>query len=334
MTYNRYRWLAAAAVLAAGLGFSAQAQDYTMKLAHYYPDSHVQAGPLRDFVSAVEANSDGKIKFSVYGAQSLISGQEALEALEGGVVELAPMPGNYQSGSIKAVEYFTYPFMFKDAAHFKRAVQAEDGILDLLQPMYEARNIKLLNYYHKGALHLFHRDKFLNTPEAFEGQRLRSLGPAISTLLTAMGANPLSVPVGEVEAAIQRGVIDGLTTNCAAHLSRGWADAGLKAATYMDFSQGGEGLGINLDYWNSLPADVQQILQDAADEMAEAEWAAMMEDDDVACFAKWEAAGVKVHRLTGDERAAILAYVAPIMEEAVAADSAIQAVIDIAERTQ
>lgn len=334
MTNHCHRSLALGAALAVGLGFGASAQDHTMKLAHYYPDTHVQAGPLRDFVAAVEEASGGDIKFQVHGAQSLISGREALEALEGGVVQLAPMPGNYQSGSIKQIEYFTYPFMFTDAAHFKRAVNAEGGILDMLRPLYEARNIKLLNYYHKGALHLFHQDQFLNTPEAFEGQRLRSLGPAISAMLTAMGANALSVPVGEVEAAIQRGVIDGLTTNCAAHLSRGWAESGLKAATFMDFSQGGEGLGINLDYWNSLPADVQQILQDAADEMAEAEWAAMMADDEVACFDKWEAAGVKVHRLTDDERAAFMTYVEPIMAEAVAADAGIQAVIDLAERTK
>lgn len=309
------------------------AQEFTMKFAHYYPESHVQAGPVRDFVEEVEKNSDGRIKVQVFGAQSLVTGREALEALEGGVVEAALMAGNYQSGSIHEIEFFTYPFMFDDAEHFRRAVNTDGGILDMLVPLYEARNIKLINYYHKGALHLFHSEKFLNTPEAYEGQRLRSLGPAISALLSALGANPLSVPVGEVEAAIERGVIDGLTTNCAAHLSRGWAE-GLKYATYMDMSQGGEGLGLNMDFYNKLPEDLQKVIQDAADKMAEEEWAAMINDDEVACFDKWAEAGVEVHRLTDEERAALTAYVEPIMADALAKDPGIQAVIDIAESTK
>jgi TRAP-type C4-dicarboxylate transport system substrate-binding protein len=323
------------AILATTLAWATPglAQDFTMKLAHYYPESHVQAGPVGDFVKAVEEKSEGRIKVQVYGAQSLVTGREALEALEGGVVEAALMAGNYQSGSIHEIEFFTYPFIFEDAEHFRRAVNADGGIFDMLVPLYEARNIKLVNYYHKGALHLFHRDRFLNTPEAYEGQRLRSLGPAISALLTALGANPLSVPVGEVEAAIERKVIDGLTTNCAAHLSRGWAE-GLKYATYMDMSQGGEGLGINMDFYNSLPEDLQQVINDAADEMAEAEWTAMINDDEVACFDKWAAAGVEVHRLTEDERATIAAYMEPIMVDALAKDPGIQDVLDIAEATK
>lgn len=323
------------AVLAASMAWATPglAQDFTMKLAHYYPDSHVQAGPVRDFVTAVEKNSEGRIKVQVFGAQSLVTGQEALEALEGGVVEAALMAGNYQSGSIHEIEFFTYPFMFEDVQHFRRAIEVDGGIFDMLEPRYEERNIKLVNYYHKGALHLFHRSKFLNTPEAFQGQRLRSLGPAISALLTALGANPLSVPVGEVEAAIERGVVDGLTTNCAAHISRGWAE-GLKYATYMDMSQGGEGLGINLDFYNSLPEDLQKVILDAAAVMEDEEWDAMVNDDEVACFDKWKEAGVNVHRLTDEERAALTAYVAPIMEEAVAKEPGIQAYIDIAEKTK
>jgi TRAP-type C4-dicarboxylate transport system substrate-binding protein len=328
--FNGFLATAAAAMLLAG-GAPAAAQEFSFKLAHHYPEAHIQAQPLAAFVQEVEANSGGRIAIQVYPAETLVTGREVLEAVEGGVVDMAPMPGNYQVGTIPALQYFTYPFMFTDAQHFRRAV--EGGITDLLVPEYEKHNIVLLNYYHKGALHIMHRSKFLNTPAAFEGERLRSLGPTISALMSSMGANPLSVPVGEVNAAIERGVIDGVTTNCAAHLSRGWSD-GLKYVTFMDMSQGGEGLGMNADSFNSLPDDLQQVVRDAAAKMADAEWSGMIKADEETCFEKWAAAGVEVHRLTDDERNVFKEKMAPLFEEAVAETPGLKPYLDIAEATK
>lgn len=330
LKFSGFLATAAAAMLLGGVA-PAGAQDFTMKLAHHYPETHVQAGPIATFVEEVENNSDGRIKIEVYPAQTLVTGREVLEAVEGGVVDAAPMPGNYQVGTIPELQYFTYPFMFTDAQHFRRAV--EGGIADLLAPEYEKHNIILLNYYHKGALHIMHRSKFVNTPEAFEGERLRSLGPTISALMSSMGANPISVPVGEVDAAIERGVIDGVTTNCAAHLSRGWAER-LKYVTFMDMSQGGEGLGVNADFFNGLPEDLQQVIRDAAARMAETEWTHMIEADEETCFDEWAAAGIEVHKLTDEERAAFIAQMEPLFEAAIAENPGIQPYLDIAEATR
>ncbi len=309
----------------------AAAADFNLRLAHHYPDVHIQAGPLRAFVAEVEQNSQGRISFSVYPSETLVSGREVLEAVEGGVVELAPMPGNYQSGSIPQLEYFTFPFMFTDAAHFRRAV--DGGIRDLLAQEYARRGITLLNYYHKGALHLMHRSEFLNTPEAFQGERIRSLGPTISALIAAMGGNALSVALSEVDAAIERGVIDAITTNCAAHLSRGWYH-GLPYVTFVDMSQGGEGLAINTSALERMPEELQQIIFEAAQRMEEAEWTEVIAQDEEACLQDWADAGVNVHRVTDEERAAFEQIAQPIIDAAVARNPNIQAYLDIAEETR
>jgi TRAP-type transport system periplasmic protein len=307
------------------------AADFNFRLAHHYPDVHIQAGPLREFVEEVEQNSGGRISFDVYPSETLVSGREVLEAVEGGVVDLAPMPGNYQSGSISQLEYFTFPFMFEDAAHFRRAV--DGGIRDLLAEEYARRGITLLNYYHKGALHLMHRSQFLNTPDAFDGERIRSLGPTISALLAAMDANALSVALGEVDAAIERGVIDAITTNCAAHLSRGWYH-GLPYVTFVDMSQGGEGLAINTAALERLPEDLRQIVHDAAQRMEDAQWTRVIAQDEEACLQEWADAGVNVHRVTDEERAVFEEIAQPIIDEAVARNPGIQVYLDIADETR
>lgn len=309
----------------------AAARDFTLKLAHHYPDVHIQAAGLKLFAEEVEAKSEGRIKVEVYPAETLVSGREALDAVENNVVQAAPMPGNYQTGIIPSLQYFTYPFMFDDASHFRRAV--EGGIKDLLVPEYAKHNIVLLNYYHKGALHLMDKGKFLTSEDAFSGERVRSLGPAISELLSALGANPLSVPLGEVDSAIERNVIDAVTTNCAAHTSRGWVEH-LKFVTFADMSQGGEGLGINAGFYNGLPADLQEIVQQAAKDMEDLEWTSMIADDEEACFDKWEKAGAQVHKLTAEEKALFVSRSRPILDKAIADNPDIQPFADIADQTR
>lgn len=322
---------AAAIAVSIGAQNAAWAQEFTMRLAHHYPDTHIQAGPIRSFVAAVEEESDGRINVQVYPAETLVSSREVLDATESQVVDAAIMPFNFQVGDIPSLDLFTYPFMFDDAEHFRRAV--DGGLFDLVAPKFEARNVKLMNFYHKGAMHVMHRSKFLSEPTEFEGQRLRSLGATISALFSAMGANPLNVPLGEVDAAIERNVIDGITTNCAAHLSRGWAEH-LKFVTFADMSQGGEGIGINVDFFDRLPEDLQKVVTDAAAVMEDEQWKDMIADDEQACMSKWEAAGVQVHRLSDEERSAFHEYAIPIIEATAESRPEMTQVLEIAEQTR
>lgn len=148
-----------------------------------------------------------------------------------------------------------------------------------------------------------------------------------------MGGNALSVALSEVDAAIERGVIDAITTNCAAHLSRGWYH-GLPYVTFVDMSQGGEGLAINTSALERMPEELQQIIFEAAQRMEEAEWTEVIAQDEEACLQDWADAGVNVHRVTDEERAAFEQIAQPIIDAAVARNPNIQAYLDIAEETR
>lgn len=56
--------VALGAIIAATISWTAgaSAQEFIMKLAHHYPDAHIQAAGLRTFVSEVEMTSCGGIK--------------------------------------------------------------------------------------------------------------------------------------------------------------------------------------------------------------------------------------------------------------------------------
>ncbi len=76
------------------------------------------------------------------------------------------------------------------------------------------------------------------------------------------------------------------------------------------------------------------MVTDAAAEMEDAEWKAMISDDEEACLRKWKAAGVTVHQLTDAEKAAFQKLALPIIEKAAESKPAMKDYLAIAEKTR
>ncbi|MCB1364490.1 MAG: TRAP transporter substrate-binding protein [Rhodobacteraceae bacterium] len=291
----------------------AQAQDHSMRLAHHFPTAHVQGKGYEFFTARVAELSDGRIATTSFPGASLISGHESFEAVRTGTVQASNMISAFQVGDIPELDVFSLPFQFEDAAHFRRTLDA--GLFDIIAAEYEARGIKLLNYFNKGNIHLFHIDKHLLSPQDFEGEDIRGLGGLLTRTLEVLGANAISMPPGEVNAALQRGVVSAVMTNCLGHVARGWSEEA-KYVSYLDLAQSGEGLGVNLDWWNSLPGDLQAVVQQAADEMENMEWDLMSQADNTDCPKIWADEGFPVARPSPEQRAALRAKVQPLYDSA------------------
>ncbi|MEQ9815352.1 MAG: TRAP transporter substrate-binding protein [Azospirillaceae bacterium] len=329
---KRAAMLAGGTALAALMaGGAATAQEFTMRLAHHYPTTHVQGQGYEYFVERVAELSDGRIETITYPAGSLINGLESFEGVRSGTVEASNMIGSFQVGDLPELDAFMLPFQFDDAAHFRRALDA--GLFEIIQAQYEEQGIRILNYFHKGNIHVFHTDHHLMTPADFEGEDIRGLGGYLTRTLEALGASAVTLGTGEVSAALERGVIDGVMTNCQGHFSRGWGESAAYVS-YLDLAQSGEGLGVNLEWWNSLPPDLQEVVQQAADEMEDMEWDLVITADEVDCFELWDEAGFEVQQATPEQRTALREAVQPLYEEAAASFETLPAIMDLVEETR
>jgi TRAP-type C4-dicarboxylate transport system substrate-binding protein len=250
----------------------------------------------------VQQKSNGRIDVTSFPAASLITAGESLESLTENAVNASSLMGAWDVGAMPLHNVVSLPFLFDDRNHFRRTL--EGGLYDLLANEYEKKGVKLLNYFFKGTIPLFDAKKFLVTPEDFKGHNLRGLSGYATMTLTELGANAISLPTEDISAALERGVVDGIMTSCLGHLSRGWADT-TKYVTDIDILQAGEGLGINLEFFNSLSAEDQAVLEAAAKEMEEAEWTLTAEADDVTCPDFWAANHLQVRKLSQEERAAL-----------------------------
>jgi len=287
------------------------AQSVTLTLAHQYPSTQAMGDGYNLWAKRVEEMSNGDIAVRVFAGSTLIGSDESFTAVSSGSVSASNMIGGFQVGDIPELATLGLPFLFDDYAHYRRTV--DNGLFELVQGWYEAKNIKLLNLFPKGFNQIFHKSKFLMTPEDFAGAQLRGPGGAADATLQALGANVVRLPTTEVTQGLQRGVVDGLTTNCVAHIGRSWFEQ-TPYASVLAFANDAEGLGINLDVWNGLKPEQQKILEDAAAEMKEFEWKLQQNLDEVKCFDDWKQRGVNVQSATPEQRAALKEKASPVYD--------------------
>jgi len=137
-------------------------------------------------------------------------------------------------------------------------------------------NTKLLMGYAWPMLNWFTTRK-LATADDFKGAKLRAWNPMLHKYLAGMGSAAHTCPYGEMYSAISTGVIEGTPNQVISMYEMKfyeiidyinyWPHPG---AFYVTF--------VNMDAFNALPTDLQQILLEAGEE-TEAEGAARLSPD-------------------------------------------------------
>jgi TRAP-type C4-dicarboxylate transport system substrate-binding protein len=140
------------------------------------------------------------------------------------------------------------------------------------------------------------------TPDDLAGVRLRTGGGQLSEIVKSLGAVPVALSVPETYNAMERGVVDGtiLPYEAAkafklAEVTKNVTGVGIYTATQFTI--------MNLDKYNSLPADLKQVIDELSGpwgaEFAGAAWDKAEEEG----LAAIKAAGITHHKLTDSQRA-------------------------------
>ncbi len=300
---------AAAVVIASG---AALAQSVTLTLAHQYPSTQPIGDGYNLWAKRVEELSNGDITVRVFPGSTLIGSDESFTAVSSGSVSASNMIGGFQTGDIPELAAITMPFLFDDYGHYKRSV--DGGLRELVTGWYEAKGIKLLTFFPKGNDQVFHKSKFLLAPEDFVGAQIRGVGGVSDDVLRALGANVVRLPTTEVTQGLQRGVVEGIVTNCVAHIGRSWFEQS-PYASIVSLKNDIEGLGLNLDVWNGLTEEQQKIVLDAAAEMETVQWDLMERVESKDCFADWAERKVNVQITTPEQKAVLREKVTAVYDD-------------------
>lgn len=269
---DRRNFIAAGATLAAAplaAPSIARAQtSFNWKMTNAYgPGSpfYVEGpGSPTDFCKKVEAMSDGRLRIQHFAANELIPALEGFDAVRSGAVEMNAANAYFWAGKLPAAQYFTtVPF----GLNFQgmNAWLYHAGGMELWDELYAPLGLKALPMGNTGVqMTGWFRDPITSTAD-FDGLKMRIPGLA-GKVYAQLGVDVKLLPGGEIFPALERGVIDaaefvgpyqdrrlGLQNAAKYYYTTGWHEPSNVTELLM-----------NQSAWESLPADLQEIVKTAA----------------------------------------------------------------------
>jgi len=261
LSMSRFAFATLAAVMFSSYG--AQAQTTTLKISHFLPsNSTAQRQLIEPWCTKIGAESGGRLKCQIYPSMQLGgSPAQLFDQARDGVADIVWTLPTYQAGRFTKSEVFELPFMTKSSTGTSEAfwnyVQANS--LD------EYRGLKLLaTHVHDGG-HLHFTEKVVRSLEDLKGLKIRAPTRLGAKILAALGATPIQMPIPQVPEALAKSVLDGLSSPWEVmptlkleeithtHTETAPNQAKLVNSIFI--------LGMNAAKFNSLPPDLQAIIE-------------------------------------------------------------------------
>lgn len=220
------------------------------------------------FKEIVEEKTEGRITVNEYPSSQLGSEPEMWEGMQIGTCDMAVMTNAYVSSYIPANGTLDLPFIFEDLAQARAVVDGEFG--KSLIANIEGSGVTCLAFSEGGFRQLCTRSSAIRTPNDLKGLKIRCM--ETTTYLSAyssLGVNATPMAWGELLTALQQGTVDGCDAPLSVLYTNGFPDI----CEYIDnvnLFYSPLPLCISTSVFESLSAEDQQILRDAAVEAAKA----------------------------------------------------------------
>jgi len=256
-----------ALVAFAATGALAQA-EFTMRIQTHLSPESVSGKNAAQFFDDVETMSGGRIDIEPFYSSAVVKSVETFDAAVNGIVDGDMTGGAYQTGKDPAFQFVGDPMGGYDTPWQMYAFLYNGGGMEAAQKLYNEYGMQLIGWWIPGQEALSSSEP-LDGPAALKDWKFRS-PPGMETKIFAnMGASPIVMDFTEVFTALESGIIDGAdASNLSTNQSLGIYDI-VKHATYPGFhSMPADHLAINLDLWNSLPEDLQRIINVAMQKLS------------------------------------------------------------------
>ena len=263
--------------------------------------------PSFDWCHKVEKRTNGRVKFTIYHSKQLYGGKEEFAAVGRGDIDVGIPHDIYHTGEVPELGITSLPFLFKSVDEANRILDA--GLADMIIPIVEKANNCVVLGWTVFDPYQFYAKKPILSPKDVKGMVLGVSGTTHCKAIEAMGGSPTMMSSSELYLALQTGTIDGCTRPLLTGIGRKLYEV-VNHLTIANFSPWGDILIINRDTWNSLPADIQEIMRQAADEWKE-EARQLSKEFVETAIEEFKAKGVTVHILTPEELAPFREAMAP-----------------------
>ncbi len=252
--------LIGAAAVSAALALPAAAADYTLKVQTLFSSESTPGLVIQQFVDDVETMSNGRVEFQMHYSSEVVAQNEVQGAATQGILDCY-MSGSGSPGKDPAFQFagdimggYDTPYQFQAWLH-------HGGGYPVVQEVYGKYDLHVIGFLIQGHESL----SSINPVAGFadlKDWKFRSPPGLETEIFAAFGAKPVVMDFGEIASALRTGVVDGAdASTLETNHSLGFFDI-VSHATFPGFhSMPADHFTCNKKVWESLPADIQRMLE-------------------------------------------------------------------------
>ena len=282
------------------------AADHVMTLATAYVLGASRSYPIMqlDLKENIQNATNGKVYVKLAPGGQLGAGGALVQAVQGGTIQCAQHSLSNFAPFASAADLINMPYFCGSNQRFTNLVTS-DAWKSEVHPKVEASGFKPLFYINIDPRVVAVRKGGAGaviTPGDLAGVKFRVQGSAmLQQYYRMVGANPTPVAWGETPSAIKQGVADALDPSVGALYVFGFGEI-LSHVTFTQAVPDSQVYSMNLEWFNSLPSDVQDGVEWAG-EMTSHQNLSKVPSARAYAMAELVKAGVEFHSLTEDQLA-------------------------------
>ena len=241
---------------------NAEAKPIKLTYSNFFPPTHMQSKLAEAWCKEVEKRTKGQVYVEYYPGGTLTKAAQCYDGVVTGLSDVGLSCLAYTRGRFPVMAAVDLPLGYTSG---RVATKVVNEVYKKFMPK-ELMDTRVM-YLHAHGPGLPHtRDKAIKTLEDMKGLKMRATGTC-GKVAAALGATPVSMPMPETYQSLQKGVVDGSLYPWEAN--KGWklgevchyCTAAFSSAYTTAFF-----VVMNKDKWQSIPADLQQIIQEINEE--------------------------------------------------------------------
>ena len=241
-----------------------QAKPIEFSYSNFFPPAHKHAIYSVDWSKEIEKRTNGRVKITVHMGGTLTPADKIYDGVVKGISDIGFSVLAYTRGRFPLSEVVDLPLGSKSGYASTKLI---NDFYNQFKPK-EFGDVKVM-YFHGHGPAIYHTKRAIRKLEDLKGMKIRAFG-AVTKIITLLGGLPVSMPMGETYDALSRGVVEGSVAPYEA--LQGW-----KWGEVVKFSTEAPGMAyssaffvaMNKDKWNSLPPDIQKIIEQVNNEWVE-----------------------------------------------------------------
>lgn len=296
----------AMAACGGGGGGDNSEETYNLKFSLAVSENNFQAETWRQWAEAVTEATEGRVQFTFYYDDTLIDANAEYQQLVGGVADIADVHRYANDG-----------FVISENWKSLTSGIPEDAVVDFSYKLFdefsaiaeEYKDVHILAQgFNGGTMYqLLSVNKEIKSPADMKGLTIWCEADW-NGFVKECGATPVNTPFSEVYSSLQKNMYDGMLIPTETLQSCNFAEV-VKYCVKLNLCYAsGAGHLMNLDTWNSLPEDIQKIIDsDQIRQVAEnANVEGFKKSEEGAMEWAQEKYGTKEVTLTDEEHAAFI----------------------------